>query len=143
MLAVLLTWFWFAGGKVISAGDIQGIICSPTPALTPSAMCLEDIPDWQNILTVDQLRNGRKGTALIAICWYCLHVFTTLVICDWTAEDVKTDVARQAEHEKVTTIPPPLIFFSSSSSYLISNAHSFEHEHEHTLSRNCWNEQSD
>ena len=107
MLAVLITWFWFAGGKVISAGDIQGIICSPTPDKTPSAMCLETISDWQGMLSVDTLRNGRKGTALIAIAWFCMHTFTTLVVCSWTAEDVKTDVARQAEHEKVTSMHPP------------------------------------
>ena len=101
MLAVLLTWFWFAGGVIISAGDIQGIICSPDPKNTPSAMCLENISDWQGNLSVDQLRNGRKGVALVAICWYCIYVFTTLVVCSWTAEDVKTDVVRQAEYERV------------------------------------------
>lgn len=108
MLAVLLTWFWFAGGVVKSAGDIKGIICSEDAENKPSAMCLEDIKDWQGKLSADALRSGRKGVALVAIAWYCLYVFTSLVVCSWTAEDVKTDVVRQADYERVTqpTSPP-------------------------------------
>ena len=133
MLAVLLTWFWFAGGVVISAGNIQGIICSADPKNAPSAMCLENIADWQGVLTVDALRNGRKGVALVAIAWYCLYVFSSLVVCSWTAEDVKTDVVRQADYERVTQ---PLLLSTTFSTFILAFLILSQ---THFLQRNCWN----
>ena len=96
-LGVFLAWFWFKKGDLKNGG----IICSDgSPSATPSAMCLENITDWQGKYTHDQLLFGRKGNALVAIAWYSMYMWTQLAIPKWSADDVKPDVVRAAEHEK-------------------------------------------
>lgn len=86
MLAVLIVYEWFMSGA------LGGLICSPTPLVTPSALCLENIHDWLNVYSLDQLRNGRKGLIFIFIGWYCLHAYCILIVPVWSEQDMKPGV---------------------------------------------------
>lgn len=91
MLGVVAVYGWFMGGAV------GGHICSATPLINPSVLCLETITDWLGLYTLDQLRNGRKGLLLIFIGWYSLYAYTLLIVPVWTEFDVKPDAVRAAE----------------------------------------------
>ena len=91
MLGVVFVYVWFMGGEV------GGSICSATPLLTPSSLCLEDILDWNSAYTLDVLRNGRKGLLLVFIGWYSVYKYTLLIVPVWSEFDVKPDSVRAAE----------------------------------------------
>ena len=96
-LGVFVTYLWFQKGDLKNGGKI----CSDgSLTATPSALCLENITDWQGTYNHDQLLFGRKGNALVAIAWYSMYMWTQLVIPKWSADDVKPDVVRAAEHQK-------------------------------------------
>jgi hypothetical protein len=96
MLGVVFFYYWF-----MSPVD-GGTVCSADPVAAPSALCLQDILDWEGAADLEVLRMGRQQLAIFAIGFYCSVVFAILVMPDYTDDDRKTDVQRAALAQKTT-----------------------------------------
>jgi hypothetical protein len=109
-LGIIMCYNWFMpaslGGSVctlddtvIPAGTIQLISLQYFLCLyfmsyfclysveTPSSLCLEAILDWGEAYSTDQMRLGRKGTCMLAICSYVTFLSCKLLIPKWDEED--------------------------------------------------------
>jgi len=93
MITVLAINIWF-----MDPAD-GGVICSPDPINAPSPMCLEDVLDWAETATIDPsvFRAGRKMVCLMAVGLYITFVSGELMLPNWSDEDIKPDLMRNAE----------------------------------------------
>jgi hypothetical protein len=93
MFGVMTIWAWFR------AGPDGGAICSMFPEDSPSNLCLEDVFDWAGEQSVEQLRNGRKALLLISIGAFTTILYYSLVLPNYSEEEMKPDAERAAMKE--------------------------------------------
>jgi hypothetical protein len=101
MLAVTFVYYYF-----LDPAD-GGTVCSATPDVSPSSMCLENIYDFQFTALGDydaiiNLRNGRKMVALVAIGAYALVICSIIIFPHYKAEDMKPDSQRNRSNNAAT-----------------------------------------